>query len=85
MSCRVFKWLIRILGFCLQKVLPKKYFKISLQGDNHIGFFKNNEPLLIIEKRHRISDLYLNTILERTNIGFEEFQFLLKKCNEQKP
>ncbi len=53
------------------------------ENDDHISFYKTDEPIAVLEKRHRFHPLTVEVILGRLSLSLKEFKSLLQKCNIQ--
>jgi len=68
--------------FCYKTVLPKKEFNFVEETEKHISFYKEGQPIVILQKSV-ISSLYTTEILNRLQITIVEFANLLSKCKTQ--
>lgn len=69
--------------FCFKGILPKIDFTFVDETDDHLSFYKEGEPILILEKRHRFHTKTVDEILIRISLPLEEFKSLIQKCNIQ--
>lgn len=74
-----------ITWYCFARVLPKiGYTKVSDRDDRFICY-KDNEPLLSLQKARRYHPRTLKWILRRVQLSKERLDELLRQCNAQPP
>ena len=66
--------------FCYKTVLPKKEFNFVSETEQHISFYKEGEPIIVLQKSNSYHSVYTKTILNRLRITIVEFANLLSKC-----
>ena len=69
--------------FCYKTVLPKKEFNFVEETEKHISFYKDGEPIVVLQKSHSYHSTYTQTILNRLQITLVEFANLLSQCKAQ--
>ena len=69
--------------FCYKTVLPKKEFNFVEETQEHISFYKEGEPIVVLQKSNSYHPTYTETILNRLRITISEFANLLSKCKIQ--
>ena len=69
--------------FCYKIVLPKKKFDMVDEIEDYISFYKDGEPIVVLQKSHSYHPTYTKTILNRLQITHAEFSNLLSKCKAQ--
>ena len=68
---------------CFRTVLPKKEFEFVIDDDQHISFYKEGEPIVVLQKSHEYHPTYTDTILDRLGITLPDFSKLLSMCKAQ--
>ena len=53
---------------------------LTLEDLDRISFYKENEPMVVLQKVHMYHPSYTNTILRRLKIDLNRFVTLLKEC-----
>lgn len=69
--------------FYFKGILPKKDYEFVDETDDHMSFYKSDEPIVVLEKWHIFHPLTVNTILDRLSLSLEKFKSLIQRCNIQ--
>ncbi len=71
--------------YCYKTVLPKKNFACVMETKQHVSFYKEGEPIVVLQKTHSFHPSYTKTILNRLHMTLAEFANLLALCKNQPP
>ena len=71
--------------YCFKTVLPKIDFKFWNENDQHLMFYKEDTPMLNVEKAHRLTPYYIEKLLKKVGLTHEQFSKKLKECKLRSP
>ena len=69
--------------FCYKTVLPKKGYDFVEENEEHISFYKEGQPIVVLMKSNSYHPTYTMTILNRIQITLDYFARLLSLCKAQ--
>ena len=70
-----------VTWFCFARVLPKLGYKQVSETEDRYTCYKDDEPLLELQKVHRYHPLAVEWILRRVQLSADDFMDLLRRCN----
>lgn len=70
-----------ISWYCFKRILPKVDYELVPDNNNdRLAFYKEGDPILVLQKSHRYPPLYVESILRRVQLNEDKFSSLLQQC-----